>query len=58
MPSTLDGIQIIKPMYENAAMVDDETRTIKKEKKDEKKELEELRKRISALPEITIAPPE
>jgi hypothetical protein len=45
-------------MYENAAMVDDETRTIKKEKKDEKKELEELRKRISALPEITIAPPE
>ncbi len=33
-----------------------ETRTIKA--KDEKEEIEELKKRIKALPEITIEPPE
>jgi hypothetical protein len=43
-------------MYENAIMVRDKTETI--EKRDEKKELEELRKRIAKLPEITIEPPE
>jgi hypothetical protein len=45
-------------MYENAIMVRDKTRIIRKEKKDGKKELEELRKRIAKLPEITIEPPE
>jgi len=37
-------------------MVRDKTETI--EKRDEKKELEGLRKRIAKLPEITIEPPE
>jgi hypothetical protein len=40
-------------MYENAVMVKkDETRTIRKTT--EKDEIEELRRRISELPEITI----
>jgi hypothetical protein len=42
-------------MYENAVMVKDKTRTI--ERKTEKEEIEELKKRIKALPEITIEPP-
>jgi hypothetical protein len=41
-------------MYENAAMVKDETRTIKI--KDEEEEIEEIRRRIARLPEIAIEP--
>jgi hypothetical protein len=40
-------------MYENVVMVKDETRTIKIK---EEEEIEEIRKRIARLPEITIEP--
>jgi hypothetical protein len=47
-------MRIIKPTYENAVMVKDETRVIRRTEKDE---IEELKKRLKKLPEITIEPP-
>jgi hypothetical protein len=46
-------MRIIKPTYENAVMVK-ETRVIRTTEKDE---IEELKKRLKKLPEITIEPP-
>jgi len=58
MPSTLDGVQIIKPMHENVAMdKKNETRTFPKHTK-HSDEIEEIRKKLSELPEIAIEPPE
>jgi hypothetical protein len=48
-------MRIIKPTYENAVMVKDETRVIRRTT--EKDEIEELKKRLKKLPEITIEPP-
>ncbi len=50
--------QIVKPMYENAVMVKDKTRTFPKDELEEEEELKELKKRIATLPEITIESPE
>jgi hypothetical protein len=53
-------MRIIKPMYENTVMVKkyDETKRIPKRQLSYEEELEELRRRIAELPEITIEPPE